>query len=180
MQDLKTEQDYLKVFHNILENFNAGNKWINKPFEKMVMIPLTNRGQLVQLFIERICSKLSLPIELPKSISGDRATQSPWDLKINGVTFEIKAATEDTNNKFQFNHIRYHRKYDALLCVGISPGELRFRCWTAADVKTNKAGNLVSMEKAANASFKLTKSARELLGFELFKIEIDKIVNSLK
>jgi hypothetical protein len=104
----------------------------------------------------------------PLTASGERATQSPWDIQINGIKFELKTATEDTGDHFQFNHIRYHRQYDAVLCLGVSPDNLYFGVWSKADVSTGKAGTLVSMEKGANASYKLTKSKQHLDTMDVF------------
>ena len=83
------------------------------------------------------------------------------------------------NGSFQFNHVRYHRNYDALICLGISPDDLFFDMWTASDVKTGKAGSLVTMEKGANASFKLTKKKAKLLSINKFINKVDEIIMSL-
>lgn len=119
-------------------------------------------GNVGQDFIEELCKQLGLRIEFPVSQTGSRATQNPWDIKIENKTFELKTATEDTTNSFQFNHIRYHRKYDAVLCLGISLEQIFFGVWSKADVVTGDAGKLVTMEKGANASYKLTKGKRDL------------------
>ena len=63
-------------------------------------------------------------------------------MKIQGISFELKTATEDVHGNFQFNHIRHHRVYDAVLCVGISPDAIYFYAWSKADVATGRAGNL--------------------------------------
>lgn len=47
-------------------------------------------------------------------------------MRIEGASFELKMATEDVHGSFQFNHIRYHRPYDALLCLGIAPENILF------------------------------------------------------
>lgn len=86
----------------------------------------------------------------------------------------MKTATEDTSKHFQFNHIRYHRKYHAVLCLGVSPADLYFGIWSKAEVVTGKAGNMVSMEKSANASYKLTKATADLHKISSFKSEIKK------
>jgi hypothetical protein len=46
--------------------------------------------------------------------------------------------------------------------LGVSPANLYFGVWSKADVATGRAGLLVSMEKGANASYKLTKSPSQL------------------
>lgn len=82
---------------------------------------------------------------------------------------KLKTATEDVKGSFQFNHIRYHRTYDALLCVGISPESVSFDTWSKADVATGNAGHLVPMDRGTSATYKLTKRAaqlRPILDFE--------------
>ncbi len=50
--------------------------------------------------------------------------------------------------------------------------------WTKADVVTGKAGKLVSMEKSANASYKLTKSPSELLHIDDFQKTVTDFTNN--
>ncbi|MCY4614390.1 MAG: hypothetical protein OXB94_12335 [Nitrospira sp.] len=57
----------------------------------------------------------------------------------------MKTASEDKGGSFQFNHIRLDRKYDYLLCLGISPTNIFFNAWTKGAVAENKAGTLVRM-----------------------------------
>lgn len=115
-----------------------------------------------------------MPFLIPiNTATGQRLTTGPWDIKIHGFTFELKTATEDVNGNFQFNHIRYHRQYDGLICLGVSPANLYFNVWTAADVKTGKAGTLTSMEKGANASYKLSKGVKSLKPINDFQITLN-------
>ncbi len=154
--------DPVQIFAEILELFGNDDKWLDATLKKVKVISNTKVGSVGQLFIEKLCEQLELKIEFPMNAKGVRKTQSPWDVRIAGVEFELKTATEDTSRNFQFNHIRYHRPYEALLCLGVSPENLYFEIWTKADVTTGKAGRLVSMEKNANASFKLTKTVGSL------------------
>ncbi|HRN50138.1 MAG TPA: hypothetical protein PLC52_05000 [Anaerolineales bacterium] len=85
------------------------------------------------------------------------------------MKFELKTATEDVSGSFQFNHIRYHRPYDAVLCLGVTPNNLYFGVWSKAEITTGKAGRLVSMEKGGNASHKLTKKLSSLLPISKFE-----------
>jgi hypothetical protein len=127
-----------------------------------------------------LCEQLSISCSFPLNKKGKRLTQSPWDIKIDDIEFELKTATEDVGGNFQFNHIRYHRPYQALLCLGVSPANLYFRVWSKADVATGKAGKLVSMEKGANASYKLTKMPIQLHEINKFKSEIEKFSREFK
>jgi hypothetical protein len=164
--------DPLELFKTVLAEFHDDTKWDKALFHKIKTISNTKVGSVGQAFIERLCAELSMPCSFPFNAKGERVTQSPWDIKIANIEFELKTATEDTNNNFQFNHIRYHRKYQALLCLGVSPENLYFGVWSKGDVTTGKAGNLVSMEKSANASYKLTKAPKQLFKISAFKKKI--------
>ena len=124
-----------------------------------------------------MCKELSIPCEFP-ILNGKRAKQSSWDINIGGVKFELKTATEDTGRHFQFNHIRYHRKYDAVLCLGVAPNDLYFGVWSKADIATGKAGNLATMEKGANASYKLTKNPSGLFPIKDFEHTIKDFIEN--
>ena len=119
------------------------------------------------------CRQTGLVWERPKS------PQGPWDARIGGVTFEIKTATEDIHGNFQFNHIRYHREYQALLCLGIAPDAVLFDAWRKGDVTEGTAGHLVTMDAGSSATFKLTKKRQVLRPIEDFVNRIDAIVNSI-
>jgi len=165
--------DYKKIFKKVLAVNKDHSKWDSGDFKEIKTISNTKVGKVGQDFIEEICNDLGFSYEFPINEKGERSNTSPWDVKINGITFELKTATEDIHGSFQFNHIRYHRKYEAVLCLGVSPNSLQFDLWSKADVVTGKAGNLVSMEKAGNASYKLTKRKNALHDIELFKEKIE-------
>jgi hypothetical protein len=166
--------DPINLFATILQEFYDDLKWDGAVLGKIKIISNTKVGSVGQLFIERLCGQLAMPCEFPVNEKGERLTQSPWDIKIANIEFELKTATEDTNGKFQFNHIRYHRPYEGVLCLGVSPANLYFGVWSKADVVTGKAGKLVTMEKGANASFKLTKAPNQLYDIANFQSEITK------
>jgi len=166
--------DYKKIFKNILVVNKDHVKWDTGDYKGIKIISNTKVGKVGQDFIEQVCIDLGFECEFPLNKKKERSNTSPWDIKINGITFELKTATEDIHGSFQFNHIRYHRKYDAVLCLGVSPDSLQFDLWSKADIVTGKAGNLVSMEKGANASYKLTKKKNLLVDISNFN---DKIVN---
>jgi len=172
--------DYKSIFKEILVSHGNDPKWTNAIFGGIKTLSNTKVGSVGQDFIEKLCSELKLDCTFPLTSAGDKATQSPWDIQICGIKFELKTATEDTSNHFQFNHIRYHRPYEALLCLGVSPDNLYFGVWSKADVTTGKAGNLVSMEKGANASYKLTKTKEQLNMLDSFHEIIKKFTREFK
>ena len=172
--------DPVKLFAKILAEFDNHSKWDDAILGKIKTISNTKVGSVGQAFVERLCGELNITCSFPINETGKRKTQSSWDVRISNIEFELKTATEDTNNSFQFNHIRYHRNYQALLCLGVCPNNLYFGIWSKSDVATNKAGALVSMEKSANASYKLTKTPNQLHEISKFKNEIDKFVLNFK
>lgn len=161
--------DYKQLFVEALEKNVDDPKWGEGDFVGIKTVSNTKVGSVGQDFIEKLCNSLSIPVGFPLRKDKSRATQSPWDIEIKDVKFELKTATEDTTGSFQFNHIRYHRQYDGVLCLGVTPNKLYFGLWSKADVTTGKAGNLVTMEKGANASFKLTKKPSNL--FQITEFE---------
>ncbi len=160
--------NYSQIFIQSLGKYKNHAKWNGSDFGAIKLISNTHVGSVGQDFIENLCLELGLRCEFPEKSGGGRKNQSPWDICINGVKFELKTATEDTTGSFQFNHFRYHRPYDAVLCLGVSPNQLYFNLWTKEELTTGRAGNLVSMEAKANASYKLTKRPIELIPIESF------------
>jgi len=150
------------LFAAVLEEFHNDPKWTNSLFGKIKTINNTKVGSVGERFIERLCGELSIPCSFPTNTLGKRKTQSSWDIRIANIEFELKTATEDISKNFQFNHIRYHREYQALLCLGVAPANLYFEVWSKDDVVSGKAGKLVTMEKDGHASYKLTKNAVQL------------------
>ncbi len=159
------------ILADVLSGYTDDDKWVKAPFEHIKRISNSKVGDVGQEFVERLCKCKGLQVHFPGT-DGKRARQSPWDIEIEGMTFELKTATEDVSGCFQFNHIRYHRQYDALLCIGISPANIHFGIWSKAQVTTNKAGKLASMEMGANASYKLTKRPNALFPMSEFEQKV--------
>ena len=164
--------DYKSLFVSALKKNVDNPKWSKGDFVGIKTVSNTKVGSVGQDFIESLCEILSMQCLFPLNKVNTRAKQSSWDIEIGGVKFELKTATEDTGGNFQFNHVRYHREYDALLCLGVTPNELYFGVWSKAEVVTGKAGKLVTMEKGANASYKLTKKPSTLMPISSFEEKI--------
>jgi len=160
--------DFSRILMNVIENHKDANKWIKSEHEAIKRVSNTKVGSIGEEFIEKLCEEYQLKCNFPIDANGKRSKQSPWDIEIENVKIELKTATEDVSGSFQFNHIRYHRPYEAVICLGIAPGHIYFNIWSKADIVTGKAGNLVSMEKSGNASYKLTKKPSGLQLIEDF------------
>ena len=154
------------ILSEVLESYADAEKWVDSTFEKAKRISNSKVGEMGQDFAEKLCEALGFAQERSPS------KQWPWDIRIEGVTFEVKTATEDTRRAFQFNHIRHHRDYQGLLCIGIAPEDILFHAWSKADVATKKAGHLVTMDKGSSATWKLTKKRDDLLPISTFESHI--------
>lgn len=154
--------DARQILRSVLAEYADADKWIGSPFERIKRISNTKVGDIGQDFVEKLCGKLGFECVFPLDRKGKRARTEAWDIRIEGITFEVKTATEDVHKNFQFNHVRYHRDYDALLCVGIAPDDILFDAWSKAEVTTGKAGHLVTMDKGSSATYKLTKRGVQL------------------
>jgi hypothetical protein len=148
-----------QIFLEVIKTKLIDAKWAGQPHETFKNLPNSSKGDAGEEFIRRYAKELGFTVEKLKRL-GD------WDLKIQGKKFEVKLATEDTSGNLQFNHIRYDSKYDYLLCLGVTPNHLFFGIWNKGEVATGVAGNLVSMGKNQNSSFKLTKKASNLYDIE--------------
>ncbi len=164
--------DYNNIMISAINSYKNDDKWENAPFKGIKLVSNTAVGSVGQTFVRNVCDELGIDNEPPITAKGKEAYNSPWDLKIQDVTFEIKTASEDTSGSYQFNHVRLHRDYNALLCIGISPDNIYFQVWTKAEIATGAAGKLTSMEKGGASDFKLSKIKKSLLPIEDFKTTI--------
>lgn len=159
--------DPFVIFKEVAIEKRIAKKWSDAPHEAFKHLANSSKGDAGEEFIRRYALALGFEVAEVGSRLGD------WDLEIQGKTFEIKTATEDVAGSFQFNHVRYDSKYQFLLCFGVSPSNLHFRIWNKAEVTTGGAGNLVTMGKGQNASFKLTKKPRDLYEIAQLKEQLD-------
>lgn len=164
----------------ILAKYADADKWVGQPFESIKRLSNTKVGDVGLDVVERLCEEAGFCCKFPLGVKGKRSRTSPWDIQIQGTAFELKTATEDVNGSFQFNHIRYHRNYDALLCVGIAPKDIFMAAWTKADVATGKAGHLVTMDKGSSATHKLTKRRSQLRSVKEFKNQLELIFRNVR
>jgi hypothetical protein len=111
----------IELFAEILKDSHDHSKWNGATLARIKTISNSKVGSVGQAFIEKLCEELKVSCAAPFDSKGKRKNQNPWDLEICGIKFELKTATEDTGGKFQFNHVRYHRQYEGLLCLGVAP-----------------------------------------------------------
>ena len=144
--------DAIELMQSVIAGYQNNPKWINAPLGEIKTLSNTHIGDVGQDFVREWCHRLGLAWES----SGSR--QSAWDARIEGITFEVKTATEDISGNFQFNHIRHHRQYQAILCLGIAPDAVLFDAWRKGDVAEGKAGRLVTMDRGSSATSSSTSN----------------------
>ena len=113
----------VEVMQAVIARYHNHPKWVNAPLSGIKTLNSTHVGSAGQDFLRSWRELNGLTWERSDSV------QSSWDARIEGITFEIKTATEDKRGNFQFNHVRYHRSYQALLCLGVGPDALLFNAW---------------------------------------------------
>lgn len=163
----------IELMQEIISGYSNASKWVDAPLGSIKALSNTHIGDIGQDFVEKWCQELGLDCVRYGSRRG------PWDAKIEGITFEIKTATEDVNGNFQFNHIRHHRQYQALLCLGIAPDIILFDTWRKGDVSEGHAGRLVTMDMGSSATFKLTKKRDDLHPLSEFETRIIAILSQV-
>ena len=62
------------------------------------------------------------------------------DTTIGDHLFEVKTATEDVHDNFQFNLIRTDYNYEFLFVLGIAPNDILFNVYRHADVVSMEEG----------------------------------------
>lgn len=165
--------DYKEILLKAIQANPNAKKWTGSDFESIKQVSNTAVGKAGQAFVRELCEKTGFSCEPPYTKSGKEAYNSPWDLKIENVTFEIKTASEDIADAYQFNHVRLHRRYDALMCVGIAPNDVFFNVWTKAAIATSDVGKLTNMEKGGANDFKLPKRRDQLHPINDFEKVLD-------
>ncbi len=165
--------DPIDLMEGIILRYKHAGKWVDAPLSRVKLLSNSHVGKVGQDFVQEWCAELGL------EWGGAPSEQHPWDARIGGVTFEVKTATEDVRGAFQFNHIRLHRDYQAVLCLGIAPDAVLFHCWRKGYVAEGRAGNLVTMDQGSSATWKLTKKKQDLLPIDQFLTRINAVVSEI-
>lgn len=135
------------------------DKWSSGRFRLIKALSTSHKGDIAEEFVVWLAKWHGFDAEKHKSKRGQ------WDVRVAGVTLEVKVATEDIGGSFQFNGVRYDTKYDRLLVVGISPDRALFNIYLRRDLMDMP---LVRMAKDTNSTFKLTRRAGQLLSLSEF------------
>ncbi|MXZ99251.1 MAG: hypothetical protein F4017_02765 [Acidimicrobiaceae bacterium] len=149
----------IELMIEVIREHSPPTKWTGAPLEEFRRVDNTNRGEIGEHFLRRYLVRNGM------SVSSESRTD-PTDLIIENRRFEVKTASEDVGGNFQFNHVRLDRRYDYLLCLGISPSSIWFNAWRKGEVAEERAGSLVRMAEGQSVTFKLTKRLADMRPIE--------------
>lgn len=158
------------LFFDLLEQKATSlSKWKNKKFEKVKLISTTEKGDLVEDFFAALLRECGYTdVKVVKSRRGD------FDVSVGKThRFEVKAASMDVNGSFQFNGIRYDKKYTHLFLMGITPNSLHFLIVPKNNLDTY---TLTPMAKRTNSAFKLSRRPADMLPIETFAATIEELI----
>lgn len=154
--------------------------WCGEKFEVVKIASPTEKGNLAENFLAELIKSLGYSdVEV---IPGRRGH---YDVGVGRGSrkkkLEVKLATQDTNENFQFNGIRYDTDYTHLFCLGVMRSSIRYLMIPKKWLTTKRAQyHLVSMTKGANATFKLTRSVGEMSDFGSFEADIQRYMGKPK
>jgi hypothetical protein len=120
-----------KILKEVL--MEAQDKWLEpeSKYKEYRSLQIDKRGSFGERFFSQVLSQIyyrRLKIEYKDGDQGD------WDLKFNGVKFEIKTASIDVNNKFQNEGIKKDGDYDGVLFLGVTPNSLYIKFTLKQDI----------------------------------------------
>lgn len=150
----------LDLMLKVIRDHSPASKWSGAILEPFRQVANTNRGDIGEDFIARYLEHFGI------AVTKSESRVYPWDLDIVGLKFEVKTASEDRGGSFQFNHIRFDRSYDYLLCLGVRPEEIVFNAWRKGEVSEGVAGTLVRMAEGQSVTHKLTKRPDDMKSIE--------------
>lgn len=131
----------------------SSRKWAKGRFVAIKALSSTEKGNIAEAFVVWLAQRHGLKAAPHESKRGE------YDVMVSDKKLEVKMASEDVSGNFQFNGIRYDTRYDFLCVLGVSPDAVMFNVYTRAELLNM---TLVSMQKGANASYKLTRKKSEL------------------
>lgn len=153
------------MFENIIneckdKTMNDTNMWSNSKYEYIKKSSTTSKGTFGEL----------LAVGIAKSIGIDARKnehKGSFDVLFNDKKIEVKLATLDTNNNFQFNGIRKLREYDYVFFIGVTPNDIVYNIESKDSCCNSTKYHLIPMEKGQNinshGSLKLTMPCLNML-----------------
>ena len=118
INNYKVDEMLLELLDSmILED--TPEQWVNAKFKQQRYLQIDKRGSVGERFFLQTLTML-----YPRRIEYKDGDQGDWDLKIGKMRFEIKTASLDKKNRFQYGGLKKNGDYDGILFLGIAPNDL--------------------------------------------------------
>ncbi len=152
----------------------AQDKWLNpeSKYKEYRSLQIDKRGSFGERFFLQILPQIYFRRISIEYKDGD---QCDWDLKVNGVKFEVKTSSIDVNNKFQNEGIKEEGDYEGILFLGVTPNSLYIKFALKKDIPFQNLHN--RGEKGTGRGYKWDFKLKEMVEvktLEDVKTEFDK------
>ena len=148
--------------------------WKNRPFEKARVFTTTEKGDAGEDFLAKMLVHFGY-----KDVEVVKGRRGQYDVSVGDasrkILFEVKVATQDTKDQFQFNGIRYDTKYTHLFCLGITPEEAYYTIVEKRSLGEEGYG-MTSMARGSNATFKLTRTINQLKNLNELEQDLKRVI----
>lgn len=183
----------LNILNLVLKEAQDIWKNPNSKYKDYRSLQIDKRGSFGERFFEQTLSLIyyrRLKVEYKDGDQGD------WDLKFNGMKFEIKTSSLDVNHKFQNEGLKKDGDYDAILFLGVAPNDLYVKFIRKKDIDfeneivhsytgithLHNRGKDNSTKNATGAGYKCDFKIKEMIKVKTLneiKIEFEKIFGNI-
>lgn len=136
----------LKTVDDLLAGTAGHPKWANARFAPLKFLSPTDTGGVGLNFLYIYLRAAGFAVDLPSTASGRYAAQARYDISVAGLDAQLKTATEDSRTRFQFNHVDLEAGYRLLVCIGVSPNDLKAAVWPRGPLASAWAASAVGRE----------------------------------
>ena len=162
----------VQILKQILQE--AQDEWLdeNSKYKEYRKLQIDKRGSFGERFFSQTLSQIyfrRLNIEYNDGDQGD------WDLKFNGIKFEIKTASIDVNKKFQNEGLKKDGDYDGVLFLGVAPNQLYIKFALKTDIPFDKLHNREERKTGRGCKWDFKeKDMIKVLSLNDIKLEFEK------
>ena len=131
--DKYNEIDFIAIpiLNQVLKEAQDQWKDPDSKYKEYRTLQIDKRGSFGERFFEKTLSAIYFRRLHIEYNDGD---QADWDLKFNGIKFEIKTSSIDVNQKFQNEGIKKNGDYDGILFLGVTPNDLYIKFIKKEDI----------------------------------------------
>ena len=168
------EKEVNKMMCELIEKYcekTDTGKWGTGDFADIARVEKGLRGEVGEDFVEGVLQQMGYTDAQRKD-----NRRGEYDITANGFRIEVKTASEDIHNSFQFNSIRHDVDYDFLFVVGIAPDNIYFRIYKKKDIPQN----LPPMAKNTERVYKFTHTKNKLYELCMLEAEVKKMLGEPK